>query len=114
MSIVQELEKLTSLRDRGDLSQVEYEVAKERLLSGNVATTSLPADRETSPSPKQNGSGQTLLIAILSTVAALFAAGSAVLDPTPVSFVALVLFAVASTLNWMQVSRVNARARCEG
>ncbi|MDC0259487.1 SHOCT domain-containing protein [Verrucomicrobiales bacterium] len=37
MSITSELKKLTSLKDRGDLSQAEFENAKALLLPGENA-----------------------------------------------------------------------------
>ena len=45
MPIVSDLEKLALLRDRGDLSQAEFEKAKERLLSGEVPGVSPSTER---------------------------------------------------------------------
>jgi len=42
MNINTELEKLISLRDRGDLSQAEFEKAKQILLSDNSSETRSP------------------------------------------------------------------------
>lgn len=41
MPIASDLEKLVSPRDRGDLSQAEFEEVKERLLSGGAGEVSL-------------------------------------------------------------------------
>ena len=110
MSIAQELEKLISLRDRGELTYAEFGIAKERLLSGDVSGASQAADKETPSRLKESKPKRTLLIAILSTVAATLAAGSAILDRSPLSLLAFVLFAVASTLNWVQVSKLDVRS----
>lgn len=109
MSIAQELEKLTSLRDRGDLTDAEFGIAKERLLSGDVRDASQTAETELPPALKEKRPKQWLLIAILSTIAAAFAGGSAILDPSPISLSAFALFTVGSTLNWIQVSKVDVR-----
>jgi hypothetical protein len=42
MNITSELEKLISLRDRGDLSQPEFEKAKQMLLSDDSSETPSP------------------------------------------------------------------------
>jgi hypothetical protein len=41
-----------------------------------------------------------LLIAVLSTITVGFAAGSAIVVPSPLKVLVLVLFVVASTLSW--------------
>lgn len=110
MSIAQELETLISLRDRGELTHAEFGIAKERLLSGDVRDALQAAEKEPPADPKERKPKQTLLIAILSTIAAAFAAGSAILDPSPLSLLAFALFAVASTLNWIQVSKLDVRS----
>ncbi|NNC89604.1 MAG: SHOCT domain-containing protein, partial [Akkermansiaceae bacterium] len=48
MSFASELENLASLWDRGDLSQAEFEKAKERLLSGEVPEVS-PTTEKSQP-----------------------------------------------------------------
>ncbi|MFT4548876.1 MAG: hypothetical protein ACI9MB_002844 [Verrucomicrobiales bacterium] len=112
MTIASDLEKLVLLRDRGDLSQPEFEKAKERLLSGEVTGVS-PATETNQPAlPDEVEGGRpkhTLLIAILSTIAAAFSTGSAVIDPSPLSLLAFVGFTVASTLNWIVFSKRRVR-----
>ena len=108
MSIAQELEKLVSMRDCGDLTHAEFEIAKERLLSGDVRDASQAAEKEPPSHPKERKPKQTLLIAIFSTIAAAFAAGSAIFSP--LSLIVFALFAVASTLNWIQVSKLDVRS----
>ena len=100
MSIASNLEKLVSLRDKGDLSQVEFEKAKERLLSGDFpddASSQTPVRKAVGGENPKN----TFLIAILSTISAALAIGSATIDPSPVSWLAFSGFAVASMLNWI-------------
>jgi|TARA_B110000305_G_scaffold65627_1_gene73367 hypothetical protein len=112
MPIVSDLEKLALLRDRGDLSQAEFEKAKERLLSGEVPGVS-PSTERNQPLIAQEGQGckpkHTLLIAILSTIAAALMAGSAAINPSPLKLLAFALFTVAATLNWIEFSKRRVR-----
>tara|TARA_B100000497_G_C7619460_1_gene372142 strand:+ start:418 stop:585 length:168 start_codon:yes stop_codon:yes gene_type:complete len=55
MPIASDLEKLVSLRDRGDLFQAEFEKVKERLLSGEVAEVSLQRPPMSTPSTAEAG-----------------------------------------------------------
>ena len=108
MPIASDLERLVSLRDRGDLSQAEFEKAKERLLSVEVTGASQASETNPPPLPKEGEGGMPqryLLIATLSTIAAACSAGSAIIDPSPISLVAFALFTVAATLNWIEFSK---------
>ena len=112
MPIASDLEKLVSLRDSGDLSQAEFETAKERLLSGEVAGVSPATDRNQPPLAEEGQGGKpkhTLLIAILSTIAAALMAGSAAINPSPLKLLAFALFTVAATLNWIVFSKRRVR-----
>jgi len=107
--ITSELEKLASLRDRGDLSQAEFEKAKELLLSEENTDATL--DNRSSPNNsagerERNPLKTRLLVSILSTVSAAFAGGSAAIDPSPISLLVLALFVVASTLSWTWYARL--------
>ena len=108
MSIATELQQLTSMRNRGDLTQEEFERAKERLLAEDANDASQAVETKTPPVPGESNesrSYQNLVVAILSTIAAAFSAGSALLDPSPISLLAFALFTVAATLNWIAVSK---------
>lgn len=96
MSITSELKKLTSLKDRGDLSQAEFEKAKALLLPGENAAASMPNAGE-----KKRKT--LLLVAILSIILVVVSAGAVVLAPSPIKLLALVLFTVACTLNWCAI-----------
>ena len=61
------------------------------------------------PLPEEGRSKQYLLIAMFSAVPVAFSAGSAILDPSPISLLACALFTVASTLNWIQFSKRDVR-----
>ena len=104
MTIISDLEKLVSLKDSGDLSQAEFEKAKERLLSSEVTAAS-PATEGNQPSLTEEVEGakpkQTLLIAILSTLAAALSAGSLAINPSPLKFLAFAFFTIGSTLHWI-------------
>jgi|GEM_PF-1108402 hypothetical protein len=112
MSITTDLEKLASLRDQGDLSQAEFEKAKERLLSEDAIEGSQIREEDAPPLPKKGGEEKPeryLLIAVLSTIAAAFATGSAIIAPSPISLLVFGLFAVAATLNWIELSKQRGR-----
>ena len=106
MQLGTELEKLTSLRNQGDLSPAEFDAAKTRLLSGEVMGASQAAEADAPPLPAEGKRGgpkqHHLLIAILSTIVATFSAGSVVIAPGPISLLAFSLFAFAAALNWME------------
>ncbi|NNC88431.1 MAG: SHOCT domain-containing protein [Akkermansiaceae bacterium] len=103
MPIASDLEKLVLLRDNGDLSQAEFEKAKERLLTDEVAKET-PASKGKEPSlPEESEEGkpkQILLIAILSTVAAALSGGAAAINPSPLGVLAFAGFTTAAALNW--------------
>ena len=108
MPIASDIEKLVSLRDCGDLSQAEFEKAKERLLSGEVPGVSPSAERNQTALSHEGQGGKrkhTLLIAILSTIAAALSGGAAVIGSSPIGLVAFALFTVAATLNWVEFSK---------
>ncbi len=108
MSIVKELEALSALRERGDLTAAEFAQAKQRVLTGNAhgATTAGTAiSQALSPQPLRNQPDHKRLIAILSTVALAFSATSAAIAPAPLSLLAFALFATACTLNWASYFR---------
>lgn len=108
MPIVSDLERLALLRDSGDLSQAEFEKAKERLLSEEVTGVSPSTERNQPPLAQEGQGGKpkhTLLIAILSTIAAALMAGSAAINPSPLKLLALALFIIAATLNWIVFSK---------
>ena len=112
MPIASDLEKLVSLRDRGDLSQAEFEKAKERLLSGEITGGSPATERNQHPLHEKAKGGRpkhTLLIAILSTIAAALSAGSAAINPSPLKLLAFACFIVAATLNWIVFSKRSVR-----
>lgn len=112
MTIASELEKLVLLRDRGDLSQAEFEKAKEQLLAGEASEASPATYRNQPPLAEDGQEGkpkQTLLIATLSTIAAAFSAASAAINPSPLSLLAFGLFTVAATLNWIAVFKRKVR-----
>jgi tRNA A37 threonylcarbamoyladenosine synthetase subunit TsaC/SUA5/YrdC len=108
MSITTDLEKLVSLRDSSDLSEAEFEKAKERLLSGEVTGVSPSTERNQPPLAQEGEGGKpkhTLLIAILSTIAAALFAGSAAINPSPLKLLAFACFTVVPTLNWIEFSK---------
>jgi len=112
MPIASDLEKLVLLRDSGDLTQAEFEAAKARLLSGQVEGVSPAPERTQPPFPEGIEQGKpkhTLLVAILSTIAAALSGGSAAINPSPLKLLAFSLFTVAATLNWIVFSKRRVR-----
>ena len=105
MPITSDLEKLVSLRDCGDLSQAEFEKAKERLLSGEVPRVSPSTERNQPPLPQGGKRKYILLVAILSTIAAALSGGAVVIGSSPIRLAAFALFTVAATLNWVEFSK---------
>lgn len=104
MNITTELEKLTSLKDRGDLTQKEFEKAKERLLFCDAERAPEVDEANSLPLPKKgetNGSNHYFLIAFLSTIAVAFSGGSVALGPNSLNLIAFAGFTIASTLNWV-------------
>lgn len=108
MPIASDLEKLVLLRDSGDLSQAEFEKAKERLLSREDPGVSPANESNRPPLPEEVKGGKsrhTLLIAILQTIAAASFAGSAAINPSPLKLLAFACLTVAATLNWIAFSK---------
>ena len=104
MSITSELEKLISLRDRGDLTETEFEKAKAILLAGQTAATT--SVQNASPVPLEEEGQEKkkkvqLLTAVLSTVAAVLSAISAIIATSPLKLLAFGLFAAAAIGNWI-------------
>lgn len=93
MQSVSNLEKLVSLEERSDFSQVEYDKAKEMLLSEGVTGASPATEVNELFLPKINKEGrsdQSLLVAFLSIIPAAFSGGSVVIYLSPISVVASV------------------------
>lgn len=113
MEIGSELEKLVSLRERGELSREEFEKAKQALFFRDCLQESkVPSGKSSKPEANSNnGKSQPyLLIAVLSTVAMVFSGGSAMIGPTPLKYLAFALMATASILNWNEfLKRVKRR-----
>ena len=108
MDIASELEKLVTLRDRNELTDIEFEKAKKILLSnGWVQESAIRRKQTGNIAAKEKTAGPTysLQVAVLSTVALVFSAVSVAMNPSPLSFVALSLFGIASMLNWIELFR---------
>lgn len=105
-----ELEKLVSLRDRGDLSQAEFEKAKALLLS-NQETGAVTGHETTSEEGKERRTW--LLVANLMTVTVALSVVSVALNPSAIKLVLVVLWTVASALAWVTYSRTRKRAESE-
>ena len=95
MSIAGELEKLSSLRERGELSDEEFQQAKALLLSGESAEPAPASVPDVSEKGNKERRTQ-FLVALLSTVAALLSGASAALDPS--------LFKIGMVIFWMGLS----------
>jgi hypothetical protein len=107
MNISSELEKLAELRDRGDLSKEEFEKAKSMVLSGQ-ASGDFSSDNKASDLEKKTKTYR--LISILSTITVALSAGSAIIAPSPINVLILVLFVVASTLNWAEYNKLRKKS----
>lgn len=107
MSIASELEKLTALRDRGDLSQSEFERAKALLLSGKANEVQPPA-LPASGRPGQAGKKRRtqLVIAVCATITAALSGASLAINPNPLKGVLLLLWAVVAVAGWISWSRM--------
>ncbi|MGB1131307.1 MAG: SHOCT domain-containing protein [Haloferula sp.] len=114
MSIASELEKLTALRNRGDLSEAEFTKAKAVLLAGenSEGSSSPPTEDQSesgraSPDPSLAKRRNTqLLIAIFATVAAIFSSISAVIAPSGLKIAILILWVVASVSGWISYQKI--------
>ena len=103
MNIATELEKLTSLKDRGDLSLDEFTKAKESLLFGDSTMPAYDDEANALPPPRKSKVAEPklyLLIAVLSTIAAALSGGSVIINPRPLGIIAFAGFAIAAFLNW--------------
>ena len=108
MDIASELEKLVTLRDRNELTDIEFEKAKKILLSnGWVQESAIPRNQAAKIAVKEKAVGPTysLQVAVLSTVALVFSAIAVAMNPSPLSFIAFSLFGIASMLNWIEFFR---------
>lgn len=103
MSITSELEKLSSLRERGDLSDAEFEQAKALLLSGKDTASEPPPLPSGEAPAEKNNRGMHLAIAICTTVAAVMSAISAALDPNAPSFASLLIWSGLSIYWWISL-----------
>ncbi|MDF1851845.1 MAG: SHOCT domain-containing protein [Verrucomicrobiales bacterium] len=106
MNIRTELEKLVSLRERGELSQAESEQAKGLLLS-DQPTEAANGHKEVEQDleRKRKKVKTQFLTAIFATVAALFGGVSAAIAPGPVNSVIFAMWLIASTLWWVDYAK---------
>ncbi len=104
MSIATELESLSLMKERGNLTPAEFAQAKRRLLAENAAGADT-VQRATLPllqgKAEHERTDSKHLIAILSTVAMAFSAVSAVISPSPLKGLAFALLATACLGNWV-------------
>ena len=106
MYISSELEKLTSLKERGDLTQKEFEKAKAFLLSGQKLPDTALEKIKKLKSQK--------LAAILLTITAGLSSGSALIKPSPLHLVLVILWVVAATLCWASYFAMKKATEGEG
>ena len=114
MSIISELERLSALRDRGDLSDEEFDKAKAIVLSGKEVLE--PAFDETTseeriviteaPDELTRRKQTHFLVGVFATIAAVFSAVSAVLDPSKLQIVIFVIWVLASVAGWSTYSKL--------
>ena len=101
MNISSELEKLISLRDRGELSQKEFEKAKAVLLSGEHAgPIEVHKANSKTLAEKKKKCKTHLLTAGLLTLTAALSGVSVSINPSPLKVILIVLWVVAATLAW--------------
>lgn len=108
MSLSSELEKLISLRERGELTPAEFETAKKRLLAGGevVAPPPIPETAPDELTDKRKKRGIQLLTAILASVAAALSAGSVLINPSPLKLIILLIWVVAATFGWIGYAKL--------
>ena len=114
MSIISELERLSALRDRGDLSDEEFDKAKAIVLSGKNEME--PASDETesakgtafteAPEELTKRKKTHFLVGVFATIAAVFSAVSVVLDPSKLQIVIFVIWVLASVAGWSTYSKL--------
>ncbi|BCX46974.1 hypothetical protein HAHE_08820 [Haloferula helveola] len=102
MNIASEIEKLTSLRDRGDLSPAEFEQAKALVLSGKDPDAQLPPHPIREESEKIRKKAKTQLLGgILASTAAVLSGCSVLLNPSTLKLVIMTLWVIASVFWWI-------------
>ena len=112
MSIVSELEKLVSLRDRGDLCQADFEKAKQRLLSEEVTSTSPAEDINPPRLPEKATGGKldyTLPNAIIFTITSSVWVVSLAIKPSLLGWWCFALFSITAILSWIVFFQSRAR-----
>lgn len=116
MSISAEIEKLSSLRDRGDLSPAEFEKAKAILLSdggmdSQPAPSPIPASLEKMIKQRETH----LLCAVLTAVAAALNGVAILLNPSALKIVTMILWSVASIFWWSSYLQLKSKiAKIQG
>ena len=114
MNINAELEKLIVHRDRGDLSQAEFEKAKTLLLSQeSPQPTALPKMDPDSLEAKMKKKSTQLLTGTLASLAALLGIASAIIDPSILKLVLVVIWVVVATLAWVAHAKLKAEIERE-
>ena len=109
MSVTEELEKLVSLRDGGDLTEAEFQKAKELLLAGGEAgATVVPQLPSASPAKEEKSRTTQLLIGIFAALAALMSALSAMINPSPLKIASVVIWTIVAVVGWVSYVRLAA------
>ena len=112
MSITSELERLSAIRDRGDLSPAEFEKAKRLLLSDEGAEATPVEEPAPSPAAAHEKKRRTMfLVAILSSVAAALSATSMIINPSPFSVGSLMMWLGLSSYWWVTLTKLKAEVR---
>ena len=103
MSIGDELEKLSALKAKGDLSPEEFEKAKALLLDKQQVPVLVDAMSPRKPTGKEVR--MRLLSAVLMTLAAVMSGVSLGLGPNPLKIVAFLCFVVAAIFSWLSYAK---------
>ena len=112
MNIASEIEKLTSLRDRGDLSPAEFEQAKALVLSGKDPDAQPPPHPIREESEKIRKKAKTQLLGgILACTAAVLSGCSVLLNPSPIKLVIMALWVIASVFWWISYIKLRTDLR---
>lgn len=102
MAIRSDLERLVSLRDCGDLSQEEFEKAKDLLLSGENDEASLKEhDCGACLTRNKKELKTQLWCAALLTITWTMSLVAALINPSALNLVLIGTWAVAATLSWV-------------